>query len=151
MLCGMTDRFAFRTLRLSGRAPSPLALGLYQQLFGARGEGDLERDMQDWSRHRISPWTLSHAGNDIGVGGFRLGFGDDGLEVLFHFLPDMWGQGLASEFLLAALDHARGPLNAQRFFGHVSEGSVSSQRVMEKAGFRVEDRQADGQLLMRLA
>ncbi|MEX3014888.1 GNAT family N-acetyltransferase [Gymnodinialimonas hymeniacidonis] len=146
----MNDGFSFRTLRLTGRAPDPLALGLYKRLFRESGEGDLERDMQDWGRHQIAPWTLSHAGNDVGVGGFRLGFGDDGLEVLFHFLPDMWGQGLASEFLLAAMDHARGTLKEHRFFGRVSGGSDSSKRVMEKAGFRAEAQNADGQLLMRL-
>ncbi len=146
----MTDRTAFRTMRLSGRAPGPLALGLYQSLFGQSGEDDLERDMQDWSRHRIAPWTLAHAGHDVGVGGFRLGFGDDGLEVLFHFLPDVWGQGLASEFLVGALDHATTELRAQRFFGRVDRAADTSRRVMEKAGFAPSDAGSDGAVVMRL-
>lgn len=146
----MVDRVAFRTMRLTGRAPSPMVLGLYQNLFGEKGEGDLERDMQDWGRHRIAPWTLSHANHDVGVGGFRIGFGDDGLEVVFHFIPEVWGQGLASEFLIASLDHARYTLRATRFFGRVRGVSDRSRRVMEKAGFKVTEEEADGQLVMRL-
>ncbi|MBF9043880.1 GNAT family N-acetyltransferase [Rhodobacterales bacterium HKCCE4037] len=146
----MGDRYPFQTIRLSGRPPGPLAVGLYDSLFGDRGKSDLERDMQDWRRHRIAPWTLAHAGHDIGVGGFRIGFGDDGLEVLFHFVPEVWGQGLASEFLISALDHARGQLLEERFFGYVTETSERSRRVMEKAGFKADGTQPDGRLLMRL-
>ncbi len=147
----MDDPVDFRTLRLSGRVPSPLALGLYETLFGKGGEGLLDRDMQDWGRHRIAPWTLAHAGHDVGVGGFRIGFGDDGLEVVFHFVPEVWGQGLASEFLIASLDYARVTLRASRFFGTVpgESGPSSSSRVMEKAGFQPAE-VIDGQVVMRL-
>ncbi|MEJ6389061.1 GNAT family N-acetyltransferase [Gymnodinialimonas ulvae] len=146
----MSDAVAFRTIRLSGRAPGPQALGLYNGLFDGRGESDLDRDMQDWQRHRIAPWTLSHAGHDVGVGGFRIGFGDDGLEVIFHFLPEVWGQGLASEFLIAALDHATYSLRANRFFGRVPEASEQSRRIMQKVGFRAVQDAPGGDVLMRL-
>lgn len=146
----MDDSVAFRTIRLSGRAPSPLALGLYQRLFETRSESDLDRDMQDWQRHRIAPWTLAHAGHDVGVGGFRIGFGDDGLEVLFHFLPEVWGQGLASEFLIASLDHANYTLRATRFFGRIPAASEQSRRIMEKAGFRAVETEDTGHVIMRL-
>ena len=137
-------------MRLSGRAPAPEALDLYESLFKGSGKGDLDRDMQDWTRHRIAPWTLAHAGHDVGVGGFRIGFGDDGLEVLFHFLPEVWGQGLASEFLVAAMDHARMELREQRFFGRIESASLTSRRVMEKAGFVASGTEPDGSLIMRL-
>lgn len=125
----------FRTQRLTGRPPEPGAAALYTRLFPGSGKDDLSRDRQDWARHAIAPWTLSHAGHDVGVGGFRIGFAEDGLEVLFHFLPEVWGQGLASEFLNAALDHARSTLREDHFFGHVARDDAASRRVMEKAGF----------------
>lgn len=147
----MTEPIIFRTNRLTGRPPRPMALGLYKALFGAGGEGDLDRDIQDWNRHRIAPWTLSHAGHEVGVGGFRIGFGQDGLEVLFHFVPEVWGQGLASEFLTAALDHARQELREDRFFGRVRKDDEASCRVMEKAGFRRREASTDGEELMQLS
>ena len=141
----------FRTTRLTGRPPGAQALSLYARLFEATGEGDLNRDMQDWRRHAIAPWTLTHAGHDVGVGGFRIGFADEGLEVLFHFVPEVWGQGLASEFLGAALDHARVQLREDRFFGHVSTTDTASRRVMEKAGFAVDAGHNEPHILMRLS
>lgn len=139
----------FRTMRLTGRPPSPQALALYTQLFDGAGAGDLDRDMQDWARHAIAPWTLMHAGHDVGVGGFRIGFANDGLEVLFHYVPEVWGQGLASEFLRAALDYAQTALREDRFFGYVRPDDVASRRVMEKAGFEAtKSDRAD--VLMRL-
>ncbi|ABD55644.1 GCN5-related N-acetyltransferase [Jannaschia sp. CCS1] len=144
-----TGKLLFRTMRLTGRAPGPGALSLYGRLFGSLGEAGLDRDMQDWSRHAIAPWTLTHAGHDVGVGGFRIGFADDGLEVLFHFVPEVWGQGLASEFLNAALEHAQTTLRETRFFGFTQPDEIASRRVMEKAGFVVAE--SDGpDLLMRL-
>lgn len=147
----MTDAAIFRTSRLTGRAPRPSALGLYRDLFGARAEDDLDRDIQDWTLHRIAPWTLSHAGQDVGVGGFRIGFAENGLEVLFHFLPEVWGLGLASEFLTAALDHARTELREDRFFGRVARGNTASRRVMDKAGFRPSSTEPGDIDLLRLS
>ncbi|MEJ6395290.1 GNAT family protein [Gymnodinialimonas sp. 2305UL16-5] len=146
----MNDSFQFRTTRLSGRPPRPMALGIYERLFGSKAEGDLDRDIQDWGRHRIAPWTLVHAGHEVGVGGFRIGFGDDGLEVLFHFVPEVWGQGLAGEFLTSALDHARQTLREDRFFGRVADVAGASHRVMQKAGFHDTGPDESGGRLMRL-
>ena len=70
------------------------------------GRGRLIIDIQDWARHQVAPWVLYHAGHPVGVAGFRIGFGEDGLELSFHFLPEVAGQGLASEFCRRALDHA---------------------------------------------
>jgi RimJ/RimL family protein N-acetyltransferase len=146
----MDQSVTFRTSRLTGRPPRPMSLPLYLRLFGDVGERDLDRDIQDWNRHRIAPWMLSHAGHEIGIGGFRIGFAENGLEVLFHFVPEVWGQGLASEFLTAALDHARMELREDRFFGRVAHGSEASRRVMEKAGFRISSVEPNGVELMRL-
>lgn len=109
--------------------------------------------MQDWDRHHIAPWTLTHAGHDVGVGGFRIGFAEDGLEVLFHFVPEVWGQGLASEFLTAALDYARHDLREDRFFGYVTADDEASRRVMKRAGFTEagSDASPGEPVLMRLS
>ena len=68
----------------------------------------------------------------------------------FHFLPEMAGQGLASEFLQAALDHASAVYRENRFFAIVAPDNRASIRVLEKAGF-VGDAPVQGQIVMRLA
>ena len=140
----------FRTARLSGRAPHAGAAALYGTLFGPdRGPARLAADLQDWSRHEVAPWVLSHAGHAVGVAGFRIGFGETGLELSFHFLPEVAGQGLASEFVQAALDHAATVLREDRFFAFVGTDNAASLRVLEKAGFGRE-RESRGEWLMRL-
>jgi RimJ/RimL family protein N-acetyltransferase len=86
----------------------------------------------------------------VGVAGFRIGFGDEGLELSFHVLPEASGQGLASEFVQAALDHGTGVLREDRFFAFVGQDNAASMRILEKAGF-ARDREHDGEHLMRLA
>lgn len=141
----------FRTARLSGRAPYAGAAALYGVLFGPdHGPARLAVDLQDWSRHQVAPWVLFHAGHPVGVAGFRIGFGDHGLELSFHFLPDVAGQGLASEFVQAALDHAISVLREDRFFAFVAPDNAASIRVLEKAGF-TQERLTRGDHLMRLA
>jgi len=105
--------------------------------------------MQDWARHEVAPWVLSHAGHPVGVAGFRIGFGEDGLELSFHFLPEAAGQGLASEFVQAAMDHAISVLREDSFFAFVEADNAPSIRILEKAGF-VAERRRNGEILMRL-
>jgi RimJ/RimL family protein N-acetyltransferase len=146
----MNARIHFRSARLSGRAPYPGAQALYTALFGADlGAARLNADTQDWTRHEVAPWVLFHAGHPVGIAGFRIGFGEGGLELSFHFLPEVAGQGLASEFVQAALDHATTVLREDRFFALVAPDNAPSIRVLEKAGF-VEDGMARGEKLMRL-
>ena len=137
----------FRTPRLTGRHPAPDVADLYETLFGRDGASMLERNIQDWSRHRVAPWTLAHAGQDVGIGGFLIGFGNDGLELSFHFIERVWGLGLASEFVTAAIDHATDILNADRFFAVVGNGGAASVRVLEKAGFRFAKDDGDRRIM----
>lgn len=105
--------------------------------------------MQDWALHEVAPWVLSHAGHPVGVGGFRIGFGEGGLELSFHFLPEVAGQGLASEFVQAALDHAISVLREDGFFAFVAADNAPSIRILEKSGF-ITQRENNGERLMRL-
>jgi RimJ/RimL family protein N-acetyltransferase len=146
----MDTRTPFRSARLTGQTPHAGAAALYGALFGpVHGPARLEADLQDWSRHAVAPWVLSHAGHPVGVGGFRIGFGREGLELSFDFLPEVSGQGLASEFVQAALDHAVSVLREDRFFALVPHGDAAPTRILEKAGF-VDMRQVGKARLMCL-
>lgn len=147
----MKTDIQFRSARLSGRAPEAADTPLYGALFGPdKGPARLGMDVQDWARHRVAPWVLLHAGHPVGVAGFRIGFGDEGLELSFHFLAELSGQGLASEFVQAALDHGLGVLRETRFFAFVGQDNLASVRILEKAGFALDRRHEDGENLMRL-
>ena len=133
----------FRSGRLTARPAGHGDAALYAALFGPdRGPPRQIADMQDWSRHAVAPWVLSHAGHPVGVGGFRIGFGEDGLELRFDFLPEVAGQGLAGEFVQAALDHAVSVLKADRIFAHVPTDTPVPARILHKAGF-IADTGAD--------
>ena len=146
----MDAQVTFRSARLSARPPHRGAATLYSTLFGPdRGPARLDADLQDWARHEVAPWVLLHAGHPVGVGGFRIGFGEGGLELSFHFLPEVAGQGLASEFVQAALDHAITTLREDSFFAFVPPDNAASLRILQKSGFR-EERMTKGEMLMRL-
>lgn len=132
----MNAHIVFRSARLNGRVPNIGDTSLYTLLFGMDAGADrLAVDLQNWDRHRVSPWVLFHADHAVGVAGFCIGFGDEGLEMSFHFLPEVAGQGLASEFVQAALDHASLIFKEDRFFASVMPDNLASIRVLEKAGF----------------
>lgn len=141
----------FRSGRLTGRPADHGDAGLYGALFGPdHGPSRQIADMQDWARHGVAPWVLAHAGHPVGVAGFRIGFGGEGLELRFHFLPEVAGQGLASEFVQTALDHAVTVLKADRFFAFAPTDTPAPARILAKAGF-VEERVVGGERLMRLS
>lgn len=96
----------------------------------------LDRHIAHWQRHGFGQWMLSHAGQMIGIGGLSVRGGFSGLKLSYHLLPEMWGQGLASEFVRASLDYARDSLGSEEVFGLVRPTNIASIRVLEKAEFR---------------
>ncbi len=104
-------------------------------LFDDAGPKRFLQDKLAWEGARIAPWVLSHAGRDVGVGGFQPWPEGAGLELSFHFLPEVWGQGLASEFVQSALDAASFGLQETLFHARVTPGGTASIHILEKAGF----------------
>ena len=144
----MKQQEPFRTLRLSGRPPSPQDSALYRRLFGTRGGPELERNLQDSGRNGLAPWTLRTGGADAGVGGFRIGFGQgEGLELGLTLLPDRAQVGLAAEFLADALLFAEGTLRADRVFCIVRPHSDLSARMLAGRGFVEASREEDRRLM----
>ncbi|MEM1273793.1 MAG: GNAT family N-acetyltransferase [Pseudomonadota bacterium] len=142
----------FGTLRLNCHPVRSEDGGFYADLFGrpetvahrpgaqpvtpeAAGRA-LDTDMAHWQRHGFGRWSLVHAGQPVGLGGLTVKDGFLGLNLSYHLLPEMWGQGLASEFVRAAVDFARDDLGSDEVYGLVRPSNIASIRVMEKAGFR---------------
>lgn len=150
----MWNEAIFRTMRLRGRAPALDVVELYAALHGAEGPERLDAALAHWQRDGIAPWTLSHAGHDVGVGGFSPEPQEPALRLTFHFLPQVWGQGLAREFVGGALAYAGTTLNADKVIAVMSPNNAPSLRVLEKAGFvrgAAHSGDAELRLSMRLA
>lgn len=136
LVVGMDNKTIFRSTRLNGRAATQNDAGLYAALFDhATAAARLAEDLADWERDQLAPWVLFHAEHAVGIAGFRRAAGGEALELRFDFLPEAAGQGLASEFVQAALDHATLVPGQDRFFAIVGDDNPASIRVLEKAGF----------------
>ncbi|KPQ13947.1 MAG: hypothetical protein HLUCCO18_16465 [Rhodobacteraceae bacterium HLUCCO18] len=132
----MKSPYPFRTRHLVGREPSEADATVYGRVYGALGERELQRNLQDQARHFVAPWTLQVGGRDVGVGGFRLGFGaDDGIELMLSLTPDVPQVGLAGEFLTDAILFGAGTLRADRVFTFADSETTLSVRMLRDAAF----------------
>src|SRR6056297_3240876 len=117
----------FQTRDLVGRVPSEADTALYDRVYGGLGARELQRNLQDAARHGVAPWTLQVGGRDVGVGGFRLGFGaDEGIELMLALVPDVPQVGLAGEFLTDAILFGEGTLRADRVFAFADSAATLS-------------------------
>ncbi|MBI1311887.1 GNAT family N-acetyltransferase [bacterium] len=66
----------------------------------------------------------------------------DETDVGYRFLPEYWGQGLATEACRASLDFGFSTLSLERMIGLVLPENTASIRVLEKAGM-----QPDGEVI----
>jgi len=56
------------------------------------------------------------------------------VELLYRLIPRFWGQGLATEGSLAALEFGFCELHLDRVVAFTVEANTGSRRVMEKVG-----------------
>ncbi|MBY6200797.1 GNAT family N-acetyltransferase [Maritalea mobilis] len=132
----MSAPVPFQTPRLSCRPPEANSAPTYRALFNEKGPARLALDRAEWERRGVAPWTLSHAGHDLGVGGFNIGFGRKGLQLSCYLLPEQWGNGLASEFVAHALDYAVRVFRETDVYAIIGPEHRAALKVLEKSGFR---------------
>src|SRR5215469_8824915 len=139
-------RLGFRTWTM---ADTPLARSLWGNIevtrtfVGPFTESQilerLAREIANQLTHKLQYWPVFLLENEAFAGccGLRpYKTGKQIFELGFHFLPQFWGKGLATEAAQTAVDHAFGPLQLKGLFaGHHPENGAS-KRVLEKLGFR---------------
>ena len=59
-------------------------------------------------------------------------------ELGYRFLPQFWGQGLATEAGRASIDFARDDVGLRRLVAMVHPDNLASARVVTRLGFKVE-------------
>jgi [ribosomal protein S5]-alanine N-acetyltransferase len=114
------------------------------------GEPATEREVEEWlaskdqhwEEHGFGQWLLrdSATGEMVGRGGLQhahLG-GRDEVEIGWAIVPRRWGQGLATEMALAAIEVAFGALELDEVVAFTLPHNLASRRVMEKSGFAFE-------------
>ena len=143
----------FRTERLTLRPPQESDRATVIELFGraevlahrpdARLESGTEaqqrlrRDIEHWQAYGFGRWALELNDRVVGFGGLTHRAGFTGLSISYHLHPDVWGQGLASEFAQSAVVIAFRDLSAKSVIGLVRPVNVASRRVLEKAGLKL--------------
>ncbi len=101
----------------------------------------IEGRLQAFEEDRAIRWAITFREEDrlIGTIGFhRFDRESSRAEVGYELNRSLWGKGVMSEALQAALGYGFDQLNLNRIEGLVSPENVGSLRVLEKGGFTQE-------------
>lgn len=99
--------------------------------------------VSDSKRSGIGMWTLWFAGDPelAGFCGFRwVGGIAPEIELLYGLRQDLWGQGLATEAVSAALTWVFNSREPARVLAGTDPGNIRSMNALERLGFKPMDR-----------
>lgn len=100
--------------------------------------GEMAYIEQHWGTHGFGPWALDFRGDFAGILGLHRVPPDmpfaPAVELLYRLIPRFWGQGLATEGSLAALQFGFCELRLDTVVAFTVETNIGSRRVMEKVG-----------------
>ena len=141
-----SPRLGFRTWSMED---VPLALALWGNLEVTKTFGGpfsesqilerLAREIANQLSYKLQYWPvfLLATNEFAGCCGLRLyKQGKQIFELGFHFLPQFWGKGLATEAAQAVISYAFGPLALKGLFAGHHPDNAASKKVLEKLGFR---------------
>lgn len=150
MLIARTERLFLRRFSL---ADEPALTHLFADPEVMRfGDGPRSPEwVQDWLRHTLDnyarrgygPWAVVEkiSGEPIGYCGlfhYPDVNGRAEIEIGYRLARAYWGQGYATEAVMAARDYALGALGLTRLIALIDPANVASLRVATKAGLRHE-------------
>ena len=94
----------------------------------------------DYATHGYGRFACvwKETGEVIGFSGLKYVPEISDTELGYRFLPEYWGQGLATEAGRASIEFARSDLGLERLVALVHPGNVASASVVTKLGFAVE-------------
>jgi RimJ/RimL family protein N-acetyltransferase len=104
--------------------------------------------LDHWQDRGYGHWAIAARDQPetlIGFGGVmcRTVGGITGLHLYFRFRPQAWGQGLASEMSLAALELAFEQQHASHVLAVVLPANTPSRKTLERLGMLLKSAQAD--------
>jgi len=101
-------------------------------------EKALSSVIDHWRREGFGRWAAEEKQTNkfVGFGGLRSLFGLP--EVVYHFSPNYWGKGLATELARASLRYGFEEHGFERIVAVAKPENAASIHVMEKLGMRYE-------------
>lgn len=96
--------------------------------------------IEHWSVKGIGNYAISMASDEssiIGFGGFSFKKfrGKEIISLGYKFTPNAWGNGYATEFVNAIVEHTILPGNVIEVIARTHPDNIASIRVLEKTGF----------------
>jgi ribosomal-protein-alanine N-acetyltransferase len=111
--------------------PHPYPPGLAERWIAGHAD--------EWASGRKGTWALCLTdGELVGAAGLYLELTHRRAELGYWIARTHWGRGLATEAVLALVDHAFDDLALERVFAHHLPWNPASGRVLTKAGLRRE-------------
>lgn len=106
----------------------------------ARIQTWVQRQLDDQSRDGFCFWQLRLKTDHrlIGFCGLHRLESAGIIEIGWWILPELWGQGLASEVAAAVKEHALTILGIKQISAICHEDNLASERVMQKIGLQYE-------------
>jgi RimJ/RimL family protein N-acetyltransferase len=107
-----------------------------------RGEAAelVARWVRHWEEHGFGYWCVRESGSDriIGYAGVKrmLMHGRPVLNLVYRFVPEVWGRGFATEAARAVVSRALDQMPAETIVARVRPDNRSSQNVALKAGLQ---------------
>jgi [ribosomal protein S5]-alanine N-acetyltransferase len=144
MLVLETDRLMLRTwmlddskaaLQIWGNAKVMQYVGKpFENVEAARQA--LENAIAAQNKYGVCLWAVveKRSGRVVGCCGFHP-FEND-LELAYHFIPQVWGKGYATEAAQACLSYGFGKLNTAKIVAFTHPDNIPSYRVLEKLGMK---------------
>ncbi|MFN3728345.1 MAG: GNAT family N-acetyltransferase [Fimbriimonadaceae bacterium] len=102
----------------------------------ADAEMGLRRRMDRTAELGFGLWAVEcrQSGEVLGACGLNRLDETGEIEVAYHFRPDAWGRGIASEAARQCVEHGLTTLGLDVIVGITHPENVASQRVLKKAG-----------------
>ena len=102
--------------------------------------GEMTRIEQHWDTHGFGPWALDVRGDFAGILGLKwvppeVPFAP-AVELLYRLIPRFWGQGLATEGSLTALEFGFCELHLATVVAFAVEANTGSRREIGRASCR---------------
>ena len=151
MIILQTERLTLRQFQLSDEREMRVVFGDAEVMrFGDGVQNDkwirnwLGECIEDYYGKRgYGPWCVMEANSQQVIGYCGLFFfpdinGQPQIEIGYRLARPSWGQGYATEAVLAVRDYAFDNLGLKRLIAMVDPHNVRSLRVVEKAGMTYE-------------
>ena len=87
-----------------------------------------------WNQHGFGQFTVCTKNTKQIMGICGLHYFEDGIEISYMFFPAFWGEGFATESVLASLYYGFNFLKLEKIIAITQEANQSSWELLEKVG-----------------